>query len=163
MGDLVFIDPQNIRLDKDENGSDRLVCTKNGSSIRVSPRRLFPFSLPHVFISLVDDTDEEIAVLREIKSLPRAERTYVEAFLEQYYFVPRITEILDLKEEYGISRWTVRTDHGQRSFDVRRRSVDIHVSGKTRVLIKDSDDNMYEIPDYTALPPHSRALLEGEI
>lgn len=163
MDSRIIIQPQDIRLEQAENSQEALFCTREGSRVKVSPRRLFPFTWPQAFISLVTADEQEVGIIRDLKDLPREVGAFIEGFLDQFYFVPHIREILDLREEYGISQWTVRTDHGRRSFEVRRRSTDIKVVGKTRVLIKDADENMYEIPDWTVLPQRSRVLLEGEI
>lgn len=163
MNELTMIDPCDISLGRDEQGQEALFCQREGQSKIVKPRRLFPFTRPDQYISLLDEENQEIGIIRLLKTLRRAERNHIDVYLDQFYFVPHILEILDLNETYGISRWEVMTDHGPRSFEVRRRSTDIRLLGQNRVLIKDADDNIYEIPDLTKLPPRSRVLLEGEI
>ena len=78
-------------------------------------------------------------------------REAVEEALREYYLIPRIIRILDRDEKYGILKWTVETDRGIRSFDIRNRQSDIKTIYGNRVLIKDSDDNRYEIPDWEKL------------
>jgi len=54
----------------------------------------------------------------------------------------------------------VETDHGPVSFRIRNRHSDIkQLYGTNRVIIRDSNDNRYEIPDLTTLDVHSQRLL----
>lgn len=55
------------------------------------------------------------------------------------------------------------TDRGDRIFDVQSRNTDIHLLDGGRILIRDADNNRYEIPDYRKLSKKSYNLLEGEI
>ena len=65
--------------------------------------------------------------------------------------IPKITEIIDRKEKNGLLKYTVMTNYGARSFDIRNRHSDIKNLYDGRVLFRDSDDNRYEIPDITKL------------
>ena len=78
-------------------------------------------------------------------------RAAVEDALKEYYLIPKITKILEREEKYGVLKWTVETDRGLRSFDIRNRQTDIKTIYGNRVLIKDADDNRYEIPDWEKL------------
>ena len=77
--------------------------------------------------------------------------------------LPKIVEMIDVTEKYGVITWTCRTDRGLRSFRIRSRTNDIKVLYNGRVLIRDSNDNRYEIDDYRTMDKKSRAILAKEL
>ena len=59
-------------------------------------------------------------------------------------------------------RWQVETDRGPRTFEIRSSRRDMRVLSAGRILIRDADGNLYEVPDYRQLDPQSRALVETQ-
>ena len=90
-------------------------------------------------------------------------RDVILSSLNEYYLIPKITKLLDSREKYGILKWKVETDRGIKEFDIRNRHHDIKTLYDGRVLVRDSDDNRYEIPDYNKLDKKSYKLLIAEI
>ena len=90
-------------------------------------------------------------------------RKLVEECLEEFYLIPRITGIYDITDKKGSLSWHVQTDRGERRFSIRNRHSDIKVLYDGRVLVRDSDDNRYEIPSLYELDKKSRAKLKSEI
>ena len=129
----------------------------------LEPRRLFPVSGLKRYITLLDSEGIEIAVIRNIDNLMPESRDIINECLREYYLVPKITRLIDSTEKYGIIKWTVETDRGIKTFDIRNRHHDIKVLYDGRVLVRDSDDNRYEIPDYDSLDRHSKKLLISEM
>ena len=117
----------------------------------VEARSLFPISGPRRYITLLDKDGKEVAVIRNLDTIMPESRAAVEDALKEYYLIPKITKILEREEKYGVLKWTVETDRGLRSFDIRNRQTDIKTIYGNRVLIKDADDNRYEIPDWEKL------------
>jgi hypothetical protein len=130
---------------------------------KLEPRRLFPVSRASTYITLLDPEGVEIAVIRKLTDLnpPALER--IEYSLSDYYLVPHITKILSVTEKYGTIHWTVETDRGVKSFDIRNRNHDIRVYTDGRVRVRDSDDNRYIITDYRKLDKHSRKQLIADL
>ena len=110
------------------------------------------------FITLLSDSGE-VAVIREISDLNKESAKVIKESLDDYYLVPTITKIVSTSDKYGTLRWTVETDRGIRSFDIRNRNHDIKVSKSGKVRVRDADDNRYVIEDYKKLDAHSRAKL----
>ena len=54
---------------------------------------------------------------------------------------------------------TAETDHGHTSFRIRNRHNDMKVYDPDRVIIRDSDDNRYEIESLGALDHKSWMLI----
>jgi len=129
----------------------------------LEPRRLFPVSALDKYVTLLDCSGGEIAVIKDLSDLNSASKRAVCDSLDDYYLVPMITRIIAVSEKYGTLRWTVETDRGIKSFDIRNRNHDIKVYADGRVRVRDSDDNRYTIEDYRALDSHSRTLMIAEL
>jgi len=130
---------------------------------RLEPRRLFPVSGLRRYITLLDEEGNEKAVIRNVDDLIDESRDIILSCLDEYYLIPKITKLLDSREKYGILKWKVETDRGIKEFDIRNRHHDIKTLYDGRVLVRDSDDNRYEIPDYNKLDKKSYKLLIAEI
>ena len=159
----IFIKSEDVVLKNDLTGKDSLYFIRDGEETQVKPKRLFPLTSPSSFINFLDTDNRDVGILKNVKDLSYDCREFLENFLDQYYFIPKILEIHSLTEEFGMGHWKVTTDRGEREFDVRNRNTDIKAIKGRRILIKDADENTYEITDYSQLPARSRVLLEGEI
>ncbi|MBE6556516.1 MAG: DUF1854 domain-containing protein [Ruminococcaceae bacterium] len=128
----------------------------------LEPRRLFPTTGQTEYISLLDDDQKEVAIIRRLDRLDPDSRAAVEGCLAEYYMIPKITAILGVVEKYGVLKWHTETDHGPRTFQIRNRRTDIKMLYDGRVLVRDSNDNRYEIENVDALDRHSQRLLFNE-
>ena len=121
---------------------------------------LFPFSNQTMYITLLNKDEREVGFVRDLEELDTDSRQALEECFREYYMIPRITRIVNCDEKMGALRWTVETDRGNVTFRIQNRHSNIkHLWGTNRVLIRDTNDNRYEIPDYTALDAHSNRLL----
>ena len=126
----------------------------------LEPRRLFPLSGLTKYITLLDvENKEEHAVIRDLATLMPESRAVIEECLNEYYLIPRIIRLLEREEKYGILKWTVETDRGVRSFDIRNRHSDMKTYPGDRVIIRDSNDNRYEIENLNNLDRKSWLLV----
>ncbi len=156
---LKLVTPKQVRFWHDEEGRFWVEIAGEGKFANVKPIRNFPIQARDRLISLLDETNQEIAILTTVHGLDPQSREALERELEKRYFVPRIQAIHHIEGRFGITRWFVTTDRGERVFDVRERS-DVRYYPGRRVVIRDADGNLYEIPDYNQLDPYSRVLLE---
>ncbi len=161
--DLSFLDGKRIRIRKDGAGKVAIRYPNGEKQGDLTPKRLLPITRPQAFVRFEDEDGEEVGILRDLNVLDSRSRRDLEEVLDRYYLIPKIEKIYELKEEYRVMRWEVETDRGRRRFEVQNRNSDMTILPPRRVLIKDSDGNRYEIPDYADLDPRSRTLLEGEI
>ena len=146
-----------------ENNLVTLTLANGESFEALEPRRLFPVSRADEYITLLDAEGCEIAIIRSISDLSDESREVIKYSLDDYYLVPHILRIISTGEKYGTLRWTVETDRGIKSFDIRNRNHDIRVYKDGRVRVRDSDDNRYTITDYRKLDSHSRARLIADM
>ena len=155
-----YIDQYTGRIERTDLYLVRLIQKDGTVHEALEPRRLFPFSHATMYITLLDRHEHEVGFVRDLDELDAASREALEACFEEYYMIPKITRVMACEEHFGALTWTVQTDRGVTTFRIKSRHGDIKaVHGSHRVLIKDADDNRYEIPDYTALDAHSTHLL----
>ena len=154
---------KNDRIENEENNLVNLILESGEQICRLEPRRLFPVSSADKYITLLDEDGDEVAIIKELSEISAESRLVIIHSLDDYYLVPRIIKIISTGEKYGTLRWTVETDRGIHSFDVRNRYHDVKVYPDGRVRVRDSDDNRYTIPDYRKLDSHSRARLIADM
>lgn len=159
------LDPGSISLNKEPWGTLKLTL-KSGDRVTtyedVRVRLAFPLSQMDRCVSFLLQDGTELGTLDDLRSLDQVSAEALKAALEMAYFIPRITKVLAIREEYGVSRWTVETDRGPRTFDVQSRH-DIRPVGPRRYIIRDIDGNRFEIPDVAALDPESQSWLDLEL
>ena len=156
----IYVDKCTGRLERSDVYLVRLIL-RDGTVIEdLELRRLFPVTNESMFITLLDRDEREVAFIRDLEEIDEeSERILLDCFRE-YYMIPQITALLDSSEKFGALKWTVETDRGIVSFRIRNRHSDIkNFHGTTRVFVRDSNDNRYEIKDYTALDARSQRLL----
>jgi len=156
------LEPKQIRLERDEFEDLKLIIKNKEEYTRVKIIQSFPFSTPYRFIAFRDQDNHEIGILEDATSLDRRSRKVLEDELKKSYFIPKIRQINDIDEDFGVPKWDVETDRGPRRFELKSRE-DAHSVGGGRVVIKDIDGNKYEIPNRYTLDRQSQALLEEEL
>jgi hypothetical protein len=125
----------------------------------IQPRRLFPVSGGRKYISLLDKSGVEQAVIRDLDQLMPESRAVVEHALSEYYMIPHITRLLKMTEDKDVWHWTAETDRGTYTFEIRNHLQSIKPLYGGRVLIKDANDNRYEIPDINKLDKKSLKMI----
>ncbi|MBQ9760012.1 MAG: DUF1854 domain-containing protein [Clostridia bacterium] len=156
----LYIDRYTGKLERTDLYFVRLTL-KDGTVLEdLEPRRLFPITRPNMFITLLDRNEKEAAFVRDLTEIDDASRIALEECFAEYYMIPKITHLLNADEKFGALSWSVDTDRGRISFQIRNRNSDIKkLWGTKRVIIRDSNDNRYEIPDVDALDSHSKHVL----
>lgn len=144
------------RIEKNENNLVNLVLSSGERIEALEPRRLFPVNFPEKYITLLNGDGDEVAVIRSLTELDEKSEECIRRSLNDYYLVPEIIKILAVSEKSGTIRWTVLTDRGEKSFDIRNRNHDIRIYKNGAVRVRDSDDNRYIIQNYNALDQKSR-------
>lgn len=125
--------------------------------------RLFPVTGLRRYIALVDKNGDEIAVIRNIDELLPESKKVVEDCLNEYYMIPRIKRFIEMSEKFAIWMWTAETDRGVCTFEIRNHLTAVKPLYDGRVLIKDANDNRYEIPDIKKLDKKSLKMLNPKI
>ncbi len=129
----------------------------------VELRRMFPITGLTKYIALVDSKGEQIAIIRDLNDLMEDSRSVAEKVLEEYYMIPRITKFLKMSQKFKIWMWTAETDKGVCTFEIRNHITAVKPLYDGRVLIKDANDNRYEIPDVKQLDKKSLKMIFPKI
>ena len=156
----IYVDKYLGRLERADIYRVRLIMRDGSVFENLEPRRLFPFSNTSMYITLLDKNEKEVGFIRNLDELDEQSVKVLEECFAEYYMIPRITALLESVDKFGSLNWVVETDRGRVAFQIRNRHSDIKQMGRSnRVIIRDANDNRYEIPDYTALDAHSKHLL----
>ena len=124
----------------------------------LEPKRLFPVSDRDRFITLLDENGAEQAVIRDITTLPADQRAVIEACLEEYYLIPKIERILAYEERFDGLTLHTETDKGPVDIEIRVLITGFRMDG-VRALLRDINDNRYEIPNIYELDKRSQKLI----
>ena len=125
--------------------------------------RMFPITGLTKYIAVIDSEGNEIGIIRDVENLMPESREVAISCLNEYYMMPRIKRFIKMSEKFEIWIWTVETDKGICTFEIRNHITAIKPLYDGRVLIKDANDNRYEIPDVKKLDKKSYKLLAPKI
>ena len=157
ISETVWLTPENASF-YTKNGF--LYISLGGAEQRAFLCRQFPFELLGEFISVLDEDQCEVGIIRNVALFEGETRSLLESELEKRYYSPKIRRILSMKERYGFSYWKVETAEGEMSFtlhDTFRSTVRV---GEHRVILMDVDGNRFEIPDVRELDRKSYKKIE---
>lgn len=123
---------------------------------KLDARRLFPRTGAHRYISLQDEDGKEISIIRKEEGLMDETAAALDKLMEHNYFIPIIERILEIHEKNDIIHVEAQTDHGFCKFDISDARHNIKILFDGRVLIRDMNDNRYEIPDIAKMDKKSK-------
>jgi catechol 2,3-dioxygenase-like lactoylglutathione lyase family enzyme len=132
----------------------------DGDEVAVRPMRAFPLSDADHFVALLDGDGNEVDLIADMGELPAEPRTLLLQELEKSYFLPELIRVHEITDDFGIQRWEVETDRGQRVFEVRSRE-DLRWLHPGHLIVRDVDGNRYEIKRFDDLDSASRIKIEG--
>jgi uncharacterized protein DUF1854 len=142
-----------------ERGADGRLWARRGLDARpVVVRRCFPWSESHRFISLRDDDQAEVALVKDPMELPDSSREALLEALAEAGFVFEVSRVIEVEEEVEIRHWRVETKQGSRSFQTRLDDWPRALPGGG-FLLRDVAGDLYRLPEPAALDAESRELL----
>ncbi len=151
------LDPSALRIRR--NGRALLTVEAGGKSYDdVSVRRAFPLEMADGFIGLFEAGGEEIGILESLDGLDAESRTALENQLALTYFLPVITSVTRIAEDFGVVHADVETSSGPRRIEIRNIRSHIRVLSRNRALIEDAEGNRFELPDFHRLPAITREI-----
>jgi hypothetical protein len=125
----------------------------------VKPVWSAPLTRPNKYLALVDGKGDEIIMIKDPKSLSDSNFQALKRELYSRYLTAQVTKILNTKQEFGASYWTVETDRGNRDFVAQSLQENAQWLSDTHLILIDVDGNRFEITDVNALDEVSRKLL----
>ena len=159
--EMRFLTKENATFSRTEGGFVSLKT--NGKEYgRVFVYLTFPLTNPEEFISIreADEKAKEIGLIQNLKELAPDQQEMIREQIRLRYFMPVITKVLDIKDEYGYAYWHVMTDFGACRFTTQMSGDAVISLGESRLQVTDIDSNRYEIPDFYALTPGERKKLD---
>jgi len=135
-----------------------LRALRAGAAIPVTVRPCFPWSEARRYISLRDDDNQEVALVKDPAELDPASRDALEQALAEAGFLLEVSRVLEVEEEVEIRHWRVVTRQGPRTFQTRLDDWPRSLPGGG-FLIRDVAGDLYHIAAPEALDKQSRELL----
>ena len=159
-----YIDGPEVRITENDGIFVDVEFYHSGEKLcELEPHRLFPKSGSDRYIVLLNTDGDQVAIIRDLNNIIPESREVVQKALEEYYMIPRISKFIRMTEKYKIWMWTAQTDKGVITFEIRNHIASVKPLYDGRVLIKDADDNRYEIPDYRKMDKKSIKMLEPKL
>ena len=128
--------------------------------LRVYLCRQFPFDYLWEYISVLDEDQTEVGIIRSLELFEGEARELLKTELMRRYYAPVIKRIISVKERYGFSYWKVETEEGSVSFTLHDTFRSIIRAGEHRLIFLDVNGNRFELPDTEALDRKSYKKIE---
>ena len=151
-----FVDGKNDKIEREDLYTVKLIKADGEVIEGLEPKRLFPYTDPDHYVTLIADSKKEKAVIRDVAELSQESRAAILGCFAEIYMIPNITKVYYCDTSFGALTFKVDTDRGGPiTFRIRNSNSDIKMLSDVRMVIRDSDDNRYEIPDVTKLDKKS--------
>tara|TARA_B100000809_G_scaffold211332_1_gene214948 strand:- start:7222 stop:7752 length:531 start_codon:yes stop_codon:yes gene_type:complete len=125
----------------------------------VSVRRAFPLEAADRYIGFFDSDGNELGILEDPEGLEADSRAALDQQLALTYFLPKITDVTHIGEEFGVVHADVETTSGARQIEIRGIRSSIRVLSRNRALVEDAEGNRYELSDFRLLSKLTREIL----
>lgn len=159
--EMRFLNGENAKFARTPGGFVSLE-TRDKTYDRVGVYLTFPLTNPEEYISIreADEKAKEIGIIEKLSQLAEDQQEMLREQIRLRYFMPVITKVMDVKDEYGHAYWNVMTTFGACRFTTQMSGdAVIHLSD-SRLLVTDIDGNRYEIPDFYQLSVMERKKLD---
>ena len=161
--DLGLLDLSKAEFYKTPGGFTGLKYNDNDYK-RVSLRRALPLKDPLAFISVADEENKEIGLIRMIKDLADDQFDIVNDELNKRYFCPEVKEVKSVKDKMGYVYIELVLDMHGEIFDkncaVKDVNKNIRLIDDNRLIIFDVDGNRYIVKSLHELDKKSLKRLE---
>ena len=156
----IYVDKYTGKIERTDLYLIRLTMKDGTVYEDLEPRKLFPYTNHTMFITLLDKDEREVGFVRDFEELDESSKAALDECFKEYYMIPKILRIIDCEDKFGTLKWHVDTDRGEVAFNIKNRHSDIkRLWGTSRVIVRDSNDNRYEIPDINKMDGHSNRIL----
>lgn len=159
--EMRFLTKENAKFSRTDGG---FVALKFGEKeySRIGVYLTFPLTEPEEYISIreADEKAKEIGIIEKLSELDKDQQDMIREQIKLRYFMPTITKVLDIKDEYGYAYWNVITSFGACRFTTRMSGDAVILLGEARLMVTDIDGNRYEIPDFYQLTVSERKKLD---
>ena len=131
---------------------------------RVSLRRALPMNEPSSFISVADEENKEIGLIRSLSELSNEQLSIVSDELDKRYYCPEVTTLKSVKDKMGYVYMelilSMRGETFEKSCAIKDVNKNIRMIDDNRLIIFDVDGNRYLIKSLHKLDKKSLRRLE---
>lgn len=120
----------------------------------------FPHTDKRQYVSVRTADNEEIGMIRSIDDFPAEVVALLEEQIQIRYFVPEITRVVNIREEFGYSYWDTETTAGLCRFTVRSGGNHLKLVGEEKLLVIDVDGNRFIINHLDQLSAREYRMVE---
>jgi len=162
---LEFLNPDDILF---YISKGNLICLRyRGEDYgRVAVLLAFPYKMSDEYIVIRKedysrlDSENEIGIIKNLNDLQSEQIKIVKEELNKRYFMPEVTKINEIKEEFGNIFLAVDTNAGIREFTVTDLSSNIRKTDGGKILLTDIYGNRYLIKSIDVIDKKSMKILE---
>lgn len=153
-----FLDPAKLRIYRSERD---VLCMALDSEVHeeINVRRAFPLDDPGRYIGVTAADSTELGMVETVEHLDATSRNVLDVELAKVYFLPVITSVDNIEEQFGIVEADVETSSGPRHIEIRQIRRNIRLLSDNRALIEDAEGNRYELRDRHRLSRLTRDIL----
>ena len=157
------IDPAQVCLSRNERGQLVLRTAADTEPIEnVRVAKCFPWSLRDRYVSIRDKEGNEQVLLPDLEGMSAETRRLIDQELDAQEFIPTITSVTSIDDNFGVMIWDVQTDRGPIELQIKTTD-DIRRLDQRRILLKDHAGGLFEITDLAELDLQSQRLVEDNI
>ena len=159
--EMRYLNSENAVFSRTDGG---FLALKTGDKeySRVGVYLTFPLTNPEEFISIreADEKAKEIGMIEKLSQLSAHQQEMLREQIRLRYFMPVITKVMEVKDEYGYAYWHVMTTFGACRFTTQMSGDAVISLSDSRLMVTDIDGNRYEIPDFYKLTVMERKKLD---
>ena len=131
----------------------------------ITLRRAMPVRYPMEFVSVADDENKEIGIIRYISDLSDSQLEIVVNELDNRYYSPEILEVISVKDKLGYVYMELRLRTKNEKDYVKNCAVkdvnrNIRMLSDKSMIIFDVDGNRYLVKELSKLDKHSVRKLD---
>ena len=161
--DLGLLDPKTAEFYKTPGGFTGLKIGDKEYK-RVSLRRALPMQDPSAFISVADEENKEIGLIRQLSDLNDDQLGIVSEELDKRYYCPEVKEVKSVKDKMGYVYMELvlymRGEQFEKNCAVKDVNKNIRLIGDNRLIIFDVDGNRYLVNSLYEMDKKSLKRLE---
>ncbi|HHY81638.1 MAG TPA: DUF1854 domain-containing protein [Clostridiales bacterium] len=161
--DIGFLDPKKVEFYKTPGGFTGLRYAGNDYK-RVTLRRALPIKHPMEYISVADQENKEIGMIRSLYELSEKQFSIAMAELDSRYYSPVVCEVKSVKDKLGYvyMELVIERDGARhvKNCAVKDVNKNIRMLDEDRLAIFDVDGNRYVIQSLNKLDKKSLKRLE---
>lgn len=120
---------------------------------------LKPFDQKNSGISILNQKKEEVIYLPKINLANKTNQKIIKQALQNYTFLPTITQIKSIKINNGIRYWDTETNLGPKLFAMIKPSSYLTFIDENKLIVRDTFNNFYQIKSIKQLDTNSQKQL----